>query len=140
LHTAEGAAAAREAIAALRSQTPVPPLVLSTGLTAAARTLVRDQGATGGTGHTGSAGSTTGSRIAQQGTWSVTYAENIDYGSVVSGRDVIEDFIIDDGVADRGHRRNVFEPSARVAGVACGPHPRHGTVCVIVQAGGFTTR
>jgi uncharacterized protein YkwD len=140
LRTQEGAAAAREAIGALRPQTPVNPLTLSSGLSAAARDLVRDQGATGGTGHVGSSGSTTASRIAAHGTWTVTYAENIDYGPVIGGRDVIEDLLIDDGVPDRGHRRNIFQLSARVVGIACGPHRVYGSVCVIVQTGGFTAR
>jgi uncharacterized protein YkwD len=140
VRTVEGATAAREAISVLRTQSPLGALSPTVGLTAAARDLVRDQGATGNTGHVGSNGSTTASRIADHGTWSVSYAENIDYAPVIGGRDVIEDFLIDDGVADRAHRRNVFQVSARVIGIACGPHPRYGTVCVLVQAGGFTGR
>src|SRR4029079_8483262 len=49
LRTQEGASAAREAIGALRAQAPVNQLTLSSGLSAAARDLVRDQGATGRT-------------------------------------------------------------------------------------------
>jgi uncharacterized protein YkwD len=52
----------------------------------------------------------------------------------------MENLLIDDGVADRGHRRNIYDASARVVGIACGPHPRYGTMCVIVQAGGFTLK
>jgi uncharacterized protein YkwD len=140
LRTQEGATATREAISALRAQAPVNPLTPSSALSAAARDLVRDQGATGGTGHVGSNGSTTASRIAAHGTWTVTYAENIDYGPVVGGRDVIEDLLIDDGVPDRGHRRNIFQLSARVVGIACGPHRVYGSVCVMVQTGGFTAK
>jgi hypothetical protein len=59
---------------------------------------------------------------------------------VQAGVDVIEDMLIDDGVADRGHRRNVYDSRARTAGIACGPHPRYGTVCVMVHAGGFVPK
>jgi uncharacterized protein YkwD len=140
LRTDEGASAAREAVSVLRAQASVGQLALSSGLSAAARDLVRDQGATGGTGHVGSTGSTTASRIAAHGTWTVTYAENIDYGPVIGGRDVIEDLLIDDGVPDRGHRHNIYQAPARVVGIACGPHRVYGSVCVIVQTGGFTAK
>jgi uncharacterized protein YkwD len=39
--------------------------------------------------------------------------------------------IIDDGVTDRGHRKNIFSRAFGTAGAACGPHPRFGNVCVI---------
>jgi len=39
--------------------------------------------------------------------------------------------IVDDGVADRGHRTLVYSPELRYAGVSCGPHPIYRTVCVI---------
>ena len=49
-------------------------------------------------------------------------------------RDVIRQLIIDDGVADRGHRIVMFADHLRYAGVACGPHPEFGTMCVIDMA------
>jgi uncharacterized protein YkwD len=79
-------------------------------------------------------------RLDRYGAWGVSYSENADYGATISGRDVIEDMIIDDGVPNRGHRRDTFDPSARAVGIGCAPHPRYGTVCVIDQAGSFTPR
>jgi uncharacterized protein YkwD len=70
----------------------------------------------------------------------VSYSENVDYGQFTSGRDVVVDLIVDDGVPDRGHRRNIFDPSARVAGVACGRHPRYGSMCVIDQVGSYVPK
>jgi uncharacterized protein YkwD len=136
--TTEGPAAVREAVAALQAQTPEPPLAFAEELAAAARDLAVDQERTGAVGHTASDGSTPASRIARRGKWNVSYSENVDYGSFTSGRDVVIDLLIDDGVPDRGHRRNIFDPSARVVGVACGRHRRFGSVCVADQAGGFT--
>jgi len=138
--TLEGAAAAREAGRVLGVQPAVAALTMSDGLSAAARELARDQAVSGGTGHTGSDGSTTRQRLERHGSWQQTYAENVAYGSYTLGQDVIVDLIIDDGVPDRGHRANIYNGAMRVAGVACGPHPKYGAMCVIVEAGGFVTR
>ena len=93
-----------------------------------------------GVGHTSSDGSTTVTRLQRYGTWQVTYDENIGYSPIVHGSDMIQNLLIDDGVPDRGHRRNIFDPLVTVVGIACGPHPRFGSECVIVQAGGFTSK
>lgn len=140
VRTVEGASAAREAIAALKAQRPVPAVAASSGLAAAARDLAVDQSRTGRVGHTGSDGSTPLTRIARYGTWTITTNENVGYGPFVHGRDVVQDLLIDDGVRDRGHRRNIYDPTARVAGVACRSHPVYQTVCVIDQAGAFTPK
>jgi uncharacterized protein YkwD len=139
IRTEEGPAAVREAITALRAQARVGAVAGSAGLSAAARDLAAEQAA-GGIGHTGSNGSTPATRIATHGSWGSSLNENIAYGQFQSGRDVIVDLLIDDGVAGRGHRRNIFDPSVHVAGVGCGPHPTYGIVCVIDQAGSFTPR
>ena len=112
VRTTEGAAAVREAVGALRAQAPEPPLSFAEGLAAAARELAVDEGRTGAVGHTGSDGSTPATRITRHGAWGVSYAENVDYGTFESGRDVVLGLLIDDGVPDRGHRRNIFDSSA----------------------------
>jgi uncharacterized protein YkwD len=134
--TAEGATAVREAIRVLRGLAPVPPLGYSTGLSRGARDLVRDQGASGRTGHAGRDGSHASERVERYGHWDVALSENIAYGPSTA-RDVVAGLIVDDNVPDRGHRRNIFDPTVRVAGVACGLHPRYRTMCVIVHAGVF---
>ena len=45
--------------------------------------------------------------------------------------------LIDDGVANRGHRNRLLDPSFRVTGIACGDH-KMGAMCVITLAGDFT--
>jgi uncharacterized protein YkwD len=136
--TSEGAAAVREAIRVLRSQQRVAALSQSGALSRAARDHVADQGPAGRTGHRGSDGSTTAARASRYGEWHVSLSENIAYGQFTNGEEVITDLIVDDGVRDRGHRHNIFDATARVAGIACGPHRTYGSMCVIVQAGGFT--
>ena len=140
VQTQEGAVAVREAIDALKHQAPVPAISASAAMALAARDLATDQGRSGNIGHTGSDGSSTDARLARYGRWSSTYNENVDYGPFHSARDVVVDLLIDDGVPNRGHRHNLLDPNVRTAGVACGPHPRYGSVCVIDQAAGFTPR
>jgi uncharacterized protein YkwD len=137
IRTVEGAAAVLEAVRALRGQASLPPLDFSDALSRAAEDHVRDQGPKGVTGHDGSDGSTVQGRIERYGTWRITISENIDYGSATA-RDVVMALVIDDGVPNRGHRRNILDPQIRVAGAACGPHQQYRMMCVIDHAGGFT--
>lgn len=138
--TNEGVAAVREAATASRNQQPLSSLTRSAALSLAARDHVADQSRTGNTGHTGSDGSSTTTRAARYGTWHISISENIEYSAMIRGNEVIENLLIDDGVPSRGHRKNIYDPSARVAGIACGPHPRYTAVCVIVHVGGFTPK
>jgi uncharacterized protein YkwD len=138
--TVEGAAAVREAVRVLRATRPLPALRLSQGMSAGAADHVRDQGPRGATGHTGRDGSGPASRVSRYGRWFGVVSENIQYGHAASGHDVIANLIVDDGVADRGHRRNIFDPNVRVAGVACGRHATYAQMCVIVHAGDYAER
>ena len=140
VQTVEGVAAVREAVGVLNRQAAVPMLALDPALTRAARDHATDQARTGSTGHTGSDGSSVTTRVARYGTWLISINENIDYQPMLSGREVIESLLIDDGVRDRGHRRNIFEATSRMVGIACGTHPRYTATCVIVQAGGMSPR
>jgi uncharacterized protein YkwD len=137
MRTVEGAAAVREAVRVLRATRPLPPLRFSRGMSAAAADHVRDQGPRGGLGHTGRDRSTAPERVSRYGRWFGVVSENIQYGAAPTGRDVIADLVIDDGVPDRGHRRNILDPVIRVAGVACGPHANYTQMCVIVHAADF---
>ena len=137
IQTIEGVSAVREAAAAVRSERPLDSLTLSAELTRAARDHAEDQRYTGSIGHTGSDGSSVDTRARRYGTWFISISENIDYSPMARGGDVVQNLLVDDGVPDRGHRRNIYEPTAKVIGIACGPHARYGAMCVIVQAGGF---
>lgn len=136
LETEEGAPAVREAIAALRRTAPMGRLARSPGLSAAARDLVRDQGASGDMGHEGSDGSTPGDRVSRYGRWDGGISENVSYSgyATVGGREVVIQLLVDDGVRSRGHRNNILDPDMRLVGVACGPHPHAPVMCVMDHA------
>lgn len=135
----EGARAVDEAIAFLSRQAALPPLTLSAGLSRAAADHAADQCKTGRTGHTGSDRSTMKARVERYGEWSRTIGENIAYGAETA-RDVVIQLIVDDGVASRGHRANIFNPGFTVVGIAFGEHPVYRTVCVQDFAGGYDER
>jgi uncharacterized protein YkwD len=136
--TKEGAPAVEEAIAYLRSLRPLQALVPSPGMSLAAKVHARDQRG-GAVGHTGSDGSQPPDRMNRYGAWRHKVAENIAYGGR-SARGVIVQLIVDDGVPDRGHRMNIFDPEYSVVGVGCGPHARFGDMCVIDFAAGYVER
>ena len=90
----------------------MPPLAqfkISKGLTLAARDHCYDIGPSGGASHTGSDGSTMAQRIEKYGTWHRAISENISF-SEMTGRNIVLQFIIDDGNVSRSHRRNIFNP------------------------------
>jgi uncharacterized protein YkwD len=136
IRTNEGVAAVDEAIAFLQEQAPLTPLAASSGLADAAQDQVRDQGPSGLVGHVGTDGSNPVTRIERYGAWTGVAAEDIGYG-YRTGREVVRQLIVDDGVPDRGHRVNIFNPRLRLIGVACGPHSRYQVMCVVDFASSF---
>lgn len=136
VRTSEGAKAVDEAISFLLRQKPLPPLAWSEGLAAAAAELAEEEGESGDTGHMGRSSGGPRKRIERHGQWKAAFGENIFYGPG-DARQVVMNLIIDDGVPDRGHRKNIYYRAFARAGAACGPHPGFGTVCVIDFAGEF---
>lgn len=136
IQTNEGLPALEEAIRALTAAHPQPPLSPARGMTLAARAHAADQAKTGATGHTGSDRSTLPDRLQRFGRWSKSAGENIDYGNA-DARRIVLSFLIDDGVPSRGHRGNLMDGSFAIIGVAAGPHPVYGHMCVLDFAGAW---
>ncbi len=128
-----------EAAAFLRRQRPLEPLQSVPGLVTSAREQVAGQGASGGYGHRGTDGSNPWSRMAKAGRRTGLAGENISYG-YADARTIVVTLIVDQGVPNHGHRRNIFCPAFKVAGAACGPHARYGAMCVIDFANGFAEK
>lgn len=132
LVTEEGQAAVEEAIAYLRSQSPVGPIAYSAAIASVAKSHAQSQRA-GVIGHVDAQGNRVPQRLSQAGIEYSAAGENIDYGST-SARAVLVSLIVDDGVANRGHRTAIFSPAWTTAGAGCGPHASIRTVCVINYA------
>jgi uncharacterized protein YkwD len=138
IRTEEGAPALQELIAFLESTPTIGPLRWNEGLSHAARELVLEQGPTGQTGHKGPHGSVMRDRILKFGLHQSLIGEIINYGDE-KPRWTVMQLLIDDGVAGRGHRKNIFNPDFHVAGAAIGPHKEYGTMTVVDLADGYTS-
>jgi uncharacterized protein YkwD len=136
LTTEEGVAALDEAINFLRAAKPLPPLQSSKGMYAGALVLVSEQSTSGATGHRGADGSFCEQRVERYGSWKGPIGENLSYGEDTA-RDRVITMLIDDGVANRGHRNRIFNASYTVAGIACGAH-QLGGMCAVTLAASFT--
>jgi len=140
IRTQEGRPAILEAAEFLEQVQPIPGVLrFSEGLHGAARDHVLDQGPSGQTGHVGVDGSTVRERILRHGSFASTIGEVINYGEETPRMTVIQ-LVIDDGVPDRGHRKNLFNPNFRVAGAAIGSHRGYGSMTVVDMADDFTDK
>jgi uncharacterized protein YkwD len=139
LMSKEGVSPLKECIEVLKSTAPMPVLNPSEGLSKATKDLLKDQQRNGGIGHITRGGLTPQNRIEKYGEWNVCSAEDITYASS-EARQIVIALLIDDGVPDRAHRKNVLNPCFRYAGVAFGKHPSYQTMCVIDYAGDYKTK
>lgn len=104
----------------------------------AAKFHTDDIGPKGLTGHSSSDGTQMGPRVKRFYTENVALGENISFGTQQAGYDpqaVLVAFIVDDGVASRGHRKSIFTAGWKFAGVSCGDHKNYKSMCTINLAG-----
>ncbi|GMO38143.1 MAG: hypothetical protein Ta2F_14260 [Termitinemataceae bacterium] len=141
LVTQEGTTAVNGCITALSRANSVGILSPEKGLSLAAKEHATDQSKTGQTGHNGSDKSTPESRMKRFGTFSGSYTlgENIAYGST-TGRDIVCDLLIDDGVPNRGHRTNIMNKAFTQTGAGYGTHTQYRTSCTITYAYGYDSK
>jgi uncharacterized protein YkwD len=128
-----------ECVAEMSKMDPVGILTPEKGLSLAAKDHAVDQGKTGATGHTGSDESDPFDRIERYGDSLTAAGENIAYGAN-TGREIVLQLLIDDGVPDRSHRVNIMKSDFAQAGIAFGTHPKFHAMCAISYARDYKTK
>jgi uncharacterized protein YkwD len=137
--TQEGAAAVNACISALTKSKSAGVLQAEKGIWLAAKDHAVDQSKTGRTGHDGSDGSDPFKRMKRYGGGYNTAGENCAYGPN-TGRDIVVQFLIDDGVPSRGHRKNIMNGAFSQTGVSVQTHPEFRYCCVIDYANGYVSK
>lgn len=127
--TQEGVAPVDEAIAFVAHNTAEAPLRPAPVLAAAAADHQAEQQSSGLVGHAGRDGAMPSDRVRRHGGGAYV-GEVIAYGAS-DPAEIVRQLIVDDGVADRGHRRLLYDASLRYAGVSCGAHPVYRYMCVV---------
>jgi uncharacterized protein YkwD len=135
IKTKEGKTAVKELIEELKVTASMGPVESNNLLENAARDHVMDMSLTGLLGHDGTDKSTTKDRIERHCQWVGTIGENIDYGNT-DPRHIIMHLLVDDGVPSRGHRKNILNPTFKLAGASLANHPKYKYSCVTCFAGG----
>lgn len=139
--TKEGVAAVNDALAFLERQDALPQLetAMPEGLRLAAEDHLTDLGGNGTVGHSGSDGMCSSDRMNRYGQWHGKCGEVLWFGRTgATARQMIEDLIVDDGVASRGHRLGIYDAAYRVAGIRVGEHKTFGECCVADMSTGFS--
>ena len=119
-----------ESVSFLEGASALPPFRVSSGLSLAARDLLKDHGPKGLTGHRASDGSTPENRIMRYGQWEGKSAENVIYG-YKDADSLLVGLLIEGGSQGWDQRRNVFDRNLNLIGIACGAHKVYGAMCVI---------
>ena len=130
--------ALNECISQMNSMSALGELSYGQGLYVAAKEWVVEQGKGTSTGHDPNLYD----RISKHCTWT-SAGENIAYGYDGAEAIVIA-LLVDDGVSDRGHRKNILEMDGHGpythAGAAIGSHAGYSTMCCIDYAGGYADK
>jgi hypothetical protein len=128
-----------EAVQVLARTERMPPFRVSRGLSLAAADLVKDHGPRGLTGRKGSDGKSPFDRMNRYGRWEGQAAENVSYG-YTDGEAVVVGMMIDGSISGREQRKNLFNRSFGLIGIACGKHNVYRAMCVIDFAQSYTER
>lgn len=137
--SAEGKDAPEECLASLENMKPKAEMTRMAGMDKAAQDLADFNGETGKTGHAGKNDSKMGERLDTHGKWIGKVGEII--GVIpVNGLDFVLQWIIDDGVKDRGDRKSILNPEFTKFGVACAKHKIYKTIAVITFAADYVDK
>lgn len=116
----------------LKATKNLAPLYPSKALFDAAKTHAVASGKEGVVGHRSSAGSFE-KRLKPLSDRFNYILENCDYGSS-GAMDILMNLMIDEGIPDVGHRKNILHPEIDAIGLAIAPHKNYRYTCVQVFA------
>ena len=138
LRTNEGPKAVKEAIEYLQTKAEkvTEPLRWSEELTKAAKEHVEDTGPKGLLSHESSNGGSVKERLQKHGKIINCYGENLSF-HCDTAIEVLQQLIVDDGVADRGHRDNLFNKEFKIFGSFTGAHRDYEHMTCMDLAGGL---
>lgn len=138
IRTKEGKKPLDQAIKRLKKTKAMGALVWESGLARAAADHAGDIGSRGVVDHFGPDGESPTDRVARYGILQGRGGENIAV-AFSDARMVVLYLLIDDGVADRGHREALLDRRYEQVGVACTPHQIYRVVCVMDFASDYTS-
>jgi len=127
---------AKSLVEALKTRKPADSLKLSPALNAVAKLHAVDMGTKNKVDHNSSDGTTFDKRLRLRAKAKGAVAENCDYGNA-KPLDIVMSLLIDDGIENLGHQKNILEPRLRFVGIAIEPHKKYGMNCVMDFAEGF---
>lgn len=137
IQTREGVAALNDAIAWLRTLTPLPPLTQADGMSQGAHDHATDLSPINRLSSLGQDGSNPSDRISRYGTWQGQLTEILSYGRRTA-QGVVLQWLVDDGDLSRSTRTSLVESSFRMAGAACHLHATQRMLCVVNAANTYT--
>ncbi len=115
----------------LMNMKAVDKLIVSPALRNSAKKHVEDIGSKGLSGHDSSNGILFGDRIKSYcNCYYTMIGENIDYGSS-NPIEILLTLLIDEGITDRGHRKNILEKDFKYIGLSIGYHASYQSMCVM---------
>jgi hypothetical protein len=147
--TIEGVAAVDACLLALDGYStlkePYPWMSPSEPLWMAAKYHAEDQSKNGGVGHSGTSKDTPANRIfmfAKRDPWAYSDAsEGIAYGPWCNLAEwAIFMLLVDDGISDRRHQKQIYNKTWKQIGVSVKSHPAQSLVCVLVYGVGMIAK
>lgn len=132
--TKEGVAALNEAVNFLSGLSPIPPLRPVETLSKVARDLIEEDAQ-----KKQLTDATTYERFSRYGRWDGELAEMTSFGGV-SAKEVVYQWLVDDGSPDRRDRRSIVQPQFRVIGISSGYHAEYGRICVATLTSDYRDR
>lgn len=135
--TNEGELAYEEALGYLKNKEGVKKLKSWKPINLVCEDHVNDIGEKGLITHDSSDWKNLGERAGKYCKWQGAINENLDFGNTTAENIVIA-MLIDDGVADRTRRENIFNNDFNYIGAACGDHKEYHICTAIVFLSDFS--